>query len=109
MPCTVVAASSRREPMARREYQFADPDGTVLEFFGPPAAYRGPLVPRLASAYRYRHGAGGGRDASACLGREQYLRLLAACPRLPISRCRNRPASFVADVGARTETGPDAG
>src|SRR6185437_5198658 len=30
-------------------------------------------------------------------------------PRLPTPRCRNRPALFVADVGARTETGPDAG
>lgn len=40
MPCTAVAACSRRAPVARRVYQFADPDGTVLEFFGPPAAYR---------------------------------------------------------------------
>ena len=26
--------------MARRIHQFTDPDGTVLEFFAPPAAYR---------------------------------------------------------------------
>src|SRR5450432_2026537 len=33
--------------------------------------------------------------------------LLAVCWRLAVSYCRNRPAPFVAAVGARNETGPD--